>query len=182
MDDITDYEFNFQGWLEDCLDEIDMSGDFETVLRICDDILELFVWPGFTGSDIKFRKVATLGALGKKDEVQEYSKKWLDEEPNNIMAATAGVYVNMDAHKFDEAEKLVKQFIGKNTECTVENDSMFIAALRLYQVMGKTREMKRIDRAIQKYEAELEQYFMGGDFDEDDDYDLDFFDEFLPFD
>lgn len=182
LDDVTDYEYDIQGWVEDCLDEIDMSGDFETVLKMCEDLLTIFAWPGYTGSNIKFRKVATLGVLGRKDEVQEYSKNWLQEEPQNIMAATAGVYVNMDARNWEEAEALVKRFIKKDTKCTPENDSMFVAASRLYQLMGKKREQKKVEKEIMKYEERLEQYFMGGDFDEDDDYDLDYFNEELPFD
>ncbi len=183
LDDMTDFEYDLQGWLEDCLDEVDMSGEFETVLKMCDDLLELFAWPGYTGSDIKFQKVATLGALGRSNEAQKFCKEWLRLEPGNIVAATAGVYVYMDARDYSAAEALVKQFIGKDTDCTLENDSMFVAALHLYQAMGKNKEKRRIDKAIQKYEKELEQYFMGGldEFDEEDDYDLNFLDEDLPF-
>ena len=125
-----------------------MSGDFETVLKMCEDLLTMFAWPCYTGSNIKFRKVATLGVLGRKDEVQEYSKDWLQEEPHNIMAATAGVYVNMDARNWEEAEALVKRFIKKDTKCTPENDSMFVAASRLYQLMGKKREQKKVEKEI----------------------------------
>lgn len=55
-----------QGWLEDCLDEIDMREDNECLLRMCDDLLNMFEWSEYTGSDLKFRKAMALGALGRK--------------------------------------------------------------------------------------------------------------------
>ena len=68
VDDATDYEHDVQGWLEDCLDEMDMREDYETLLRMCDDLLEMFGWPEYTGSDIKFLKVSALGDLGRNRE------------------------------------------------------------------------------------------------------------------
>ena len=45
IDDATDYSFDIQGWLEDCLDEIDMWEDYDALLKMCDDLLALFRWP-----------------------------------------------------------------------------------------------------------------------------------------
>ena len=39
LDDITDYAYDIQGWLEDCMDEIDMSGNSEILLDMCNDLL-----------------------------------------------------------------------------------------------------------------------------------------------
>ena len=105
IDEATDYAFDIQGWLEDCLDEIDMRKEYETLLKMCDDLLELFGWPEHTGSDIKFRK---------------------STEPENIVAATAGVYAFIDMKDYDVAEKLVDKFIFDKSECVEEND--FIVA------------------------------------------------------
>ena len=38
VDDATDYEYDIQGWLEDCLSEIDMRGEYELLLKMCDDL------------------------------------------------------------------------------------------------------------------------------------------------
>ena len=50
------------------LDEIDMREDYETLLHMCNDLLELFGWPEYTGSDIKFRKATVLRQLGRGKE------------------------------------------------------------------------------------------------------------------
>lgn len=182
LDDVTDYEYDIQGWMEDCLDEMDVRGDYETLLKMCDDLLTLFAWPGYSGSDIKFKKVCTLGVMGKGDEAKRFCEEWMRIEPENVIAATAGIYSFMSVGELDAAEALVKRFIKKDTECTEENDVIFTAASDLYLVMGKKREKKRIDREIKKYEKEIEEYFFGGDADEFDESLLDFLeDEDLPF-
>lgn len=72
IDDATDYAFDIQGWLEDCLDEIDMREEYKTLLKMCNDLLELFGWPEYSDSDIKFRKATVLRELGKTKEAVEF--------------------------------------------------------------------------------------------------------------
>lgn len=171
VDDITDYQYDVQGWLEDCMDELDMRGEHESLLKMCEDLLELFSWPEYSSSGIKFRKLAALGALGQKEEAIKYCKQWTKKEPENIVAATAGVYAFIETKEFTEAGKLVDRFIFDKTRCSDENDIMFMAASKLYEAAGKRKEKKKIDKALQAYEEYLEKYF-GIDWD----------DEELPFD
>ena len=172
IDDATDYAFDIQGWLEDCLDEIDMREEYETLLKMCNDLLELFGWPEYTGSDIRFRKATVLRELGRTKESVEFCKKWMQKEPGNVVAATSGVYAFISTKEYDAAETLVDRFIINKSECLDENDIMFIAASKLYEAMGKKKEKREIDKAIKKYdeymEEYIEEYFMNPDFEEDD--------------
>ena len=102
----------------------------------------------------------------------------MKKEPENILAATAGVYAYIDIKEYDKATKLVDLFIFDKSECFEENDIMFTAASKLYGAMGKKKEKKQIDKAIQEYEEALEDYFMGMDFEDDMD---DEWDGELPF-
>lgn len=179
FDDATDYVFNIQGWLEDCIDEMDMGGEYAVLLGMCDDLLEMFDWPGYTGSDIKLRKSAALLALDRKDEAVDYCKKWMQKESDNIVAAVAAVYAFTAVKDFDAAEESVGRFISASTTCSDENDIMFIAASELYEAMGKEKEKERMDRALEEYDACLEKEF--DCMDSDDGY-LDLFDDALPFD
>lgn len=180
LDDVTDYEYDVQGWLEDCLDEIDMRGDYEQLLQMCDDLLQLFGWPDYTDSDIRFRKSSALSSLGRKNEAAEYCRKWIKKEPENVVAAAAGVYAFIGTKEFAAAEELIDRFIPDKTECSEENDIMFTAASKLYEATGKQKEKKQIDKAIQDYEEYLKEYFESEDCDDDE---FDFFDESdLPFD
>lgn len=172
IDDATDYAFDIQGWLEDCLDEIDMREEYETLLKMCNDLLELFGWPEYTGSDIRFRKATVLRELGRTKESVEFCKKWMQKEPGNVVAATSGVYAFISTKEYDAAETLVDRFIINKSECLDENDIMFIAASKLYEAMGKKKEKREIDKAIKKYDEYMdeymEEYFINPDFEEDD--------------
>lgn len=179
VDDDTDYRYDIQGWLEDCLDEIDMREQYDSLLGMCDDLLELFGWPDYTDSDIKFRKTIVLKELDRKEEAAAYCKEWIQKEPDNIVAATAGVYAFVGTKEYEAAEKLVNRFIFDRSECTEENDIMFTAASKLYEATGNRKEKKQIDKALKEYDEYLEKCF-------DElalvDEDLDFFDDELPFD
>ncbi len=184
LDDDTDFAYDFQGWLEDCLDEIDMLGDYEMLLKMCDDLLNLFGWPEYTGSDLKFRKSSALNSLGRNREAAEYCKKWMQEEPDNIVAATAGVYALIGTKEYDAAEELVRRFIPDRSQCSDDNDIIFTAASRLYEVTGKKKEKKQVEKALDDYDKYLEKYFENladeneWEFDEED---FTFIDEDLPF-
>lgn len=84
------------------------------------------------------------------------------------MAATAGVYAFIGTKEYDKAETLVDRFIMDNSKCFEENEIMFIAASKLYGAMGKEKEKKEVDKAIQEYDDCLEEYFLNPDFDEDE--------------
>ena len=176
LDDVTDYEYDIQGWLEDCLDEVEMRGNLKALLNMCDNLLDKFGWPEYTGSDLKFRKAAAMAQLGQKKEAVEFCQKWLKKEPENIIAASAGVYAFIEVKAFEEAEKLVEYFIPDKSQCSEENDMMFVAAYTLYQVTERKKEKKVRDKAMKEYEEYLKEYFELSEFDDEE-----FFDEELPF-
>lgn len=163
LDDATDYMYGIQGWLEDCLCEIDISEEYDILVRMCNDLLELFDWPGYTGSDLKFMKASSLNSLGRKKEAASYCKEWISKEPDNIVAAAAGVYAFIGTKEFAAAEELIDRFIPDRSNCLDENEVMFIAASTLYEVMGKRKEQKQIDDALAAYETFLEEDFENPD-------------------
>lgn len=178
LDEETDFEYDIQGWVEDCLDEFDMREDYDLLLRRCDDLLNLFGWPECSGSDIKFMRASALMSMGRQKEAAAYCRKWIQREPENIMAAAAGVYAFIGTGEYEEAEKQIDRFIFDRTDCNGENDIMFTAASKLYEATGDKRAKKQIDRSIQKYEKLLEEYMES--LESEDDL-LDFFDGNLPF-
>ena len=174
IDDATDFALDIQSWLEDCLDEIDMREDYETLLMMCDDLLDLFSWPEYTDSDINFRKAIVLQNLNRTAEAVTFCEQWLDKEPVNIVAATAKVYALLSAKKYNEAGKLVDRFIPDKSECDDDNEIMFAAASKLYEFTGNKKAKKEVDTATNKYDKMLEEYFSDPDYDFDDEDDLPF--------
>lgn len=168
VDDITDFEHDVQGWLDDYLDELDMNGEYGQLLQVCDALLDMFCWEDDAPSDIRFRKASVLGALKRNDEAAAFCGKWLEDEPDNISAITASVYAGLARKDMETAGKLIAQHISEDTECTEENDILFTAASTYYQAAGKKKEKKRIDEAIRAYEKILEGFWLGGDEDVDE--------------
>lgn len=182
VDDATDYEHDVQGWIEEYLEKLEEQKDYETLLRACDDLLKMFGWPEYTGSDIRFQKASALGALGRNREAAEYCRKWIQKEPENIVASAAGVYALIGTKEYEEAEKLAASFLFDPSECTEENDIMFIAASSLYEAMGRKKEKHQIDKAIKEYEERMEAEFANLDLEDEDEYSFDGWDDGeLPF-
>lgn len=164
FDELTNYAYDIQGWMEDYLDEYEVGEDYEKLISICDEVLELFGWPEFDTPDIKTRKASALRGLGRNKEYVEFCKYWIGREHNNVVATAAMVNAFIDTEDYSEAEKLVNRFLVDKSYCTESNDIMFIAALRLYKAIGKSKEEKEIEAALDEYDRVLGDYLMGIDY------------------
>ena len=156
LDDVTDYEYDILGWLADCLDEIGIEEEYESLLQMCECLLNEFNWPEYTGSDIKFQKAVALGVLQREQEAAQFCEQWISTEPENVIAAAAGVTAYIGIRNFEAAEELVDRFIPDKSKCIDENDVMFMAASALYQVMGRKKEKIQVEKAMKAYEKEVQ--------------------------
>lgn len=96
-----------------------------------------------------------------------------------MTAVTSLIYSRIGVNDLAGAEKLVEKYISDDSICDEDNDIVFTAASLLYKTKGDKKKEKRINKAIQKYEEELEEYFLGmEDYGEED---FDFSDDELPF-
>ena len=178
LDESTDYEYDVQGWLEDYLDELDMREKPELLLQTIDELIEMFEWKENSSTEMKFRKVVVLGNMMRDQEALEYAEQWMKEEDNNIMAITASVYANLAVHNTERAGELIEKNIKQDTECSEENDILFLAAADYYTVTNNKKEKKRIEQEIKQYEKKLEEEDMCWEDEEDFEW---FDDEDLPF-
>lgn len=179
LEDDTDYAYDVSGWLDDCLDEMDMRNEHEILLQMCEDLLDLFGWPEYTGSDLKMRKIFALLQLGRKEEAARFFEKWIKKEPENISAASAGIYVYIDTKEYEKAQKLIDIFIVNPNECGDEDSIIFTAASKFYEKTGNKKAKKQIDKALDEYDKYLERYFE--EMEDEDDDEFVFGDEDLPF-
>lgn len=186
LEDETDCAYDISEWLEDCLDEMDMRAEHEILLKMCEDLLDLFNWPEYTDSDLKIRKVLALIILGRIQEAVSYFEKWLEKEPENIVAATAGIYAYIATKDYEKGQELIDRFILNPNECGGENDIIFTAASKFYKATGNKKAKKQIDKALKDYDKYLEKTFieMGDDlleFDDEDEFEFEFDEDDLPF-
>lgn len=177
LDEMTDYEYDVQGWLEDYLDELDIREEKGKILKVCDTLLDMFRWKEDNPSEIRFMKAMTLQGLGENAAAVDFCRHWLEEEPDNIVAVTANVYVYTANGDMKEAEELIQEHIKEDTQCTEENDILFTAAAAYYKVSGNKKAYKRMDDALEAYDKYMEELFLGDGEDEWFDWD----DDDLPF-
>lgn len=170
LDEITDYEYDVQGWLEDYLDDLDMRENKDKLLKVCDELLGMFSWEEDSPSDIKFLKSSALNSLGRKDEAVKFCEEWLEEEPDNLAAVSANVYALLETRDMEKAEKLIKQHIHEDTECEDENNVLFEAAVAYYKAAGNKKEMKRLDKAREEYYKSIDHLFREFGMSEDDEF------------
>ena len=178
LDDDTEYQYDVQGWLEDYLDELDMHKMHAELETVCRRLLELFRWEEDSPSHIRFMLASAMESQGKLDEALEFCGGWYEAEPDNMLAGAALIYARMDQEDWEGAERIVKECIPEGTACTDDTDVVFTAAAALYKVSGKKQEEKRINKAINKYEKELEKQFRMLDEEGDLEFGEDFMDIF----
>lgn len=176
LDEATDFSHDVEGWLEDYLDMLDRWEEHERLLEVCNGLLDMFLWEEASPSDIKMMKASALGALGRHEDAARFCEQWLTEEPDNPFAAAASIYADMNVHELESAEDLIRRHIQKDTKCTEENDVLFTAASAFYGLTGNKKEKKRMDQALEEYDQYLQEYFAGGDGEEDmgEDWELPF--------
>ena len=68
----------------------------------------------------------------------------MEKEEDNMLAVSSGVYAYMNGGNYEEAESLIEKYIHEDTECTDENDVLFIAAGELYKASGNQEAERRI--------------------------------------
>jgi len=172
LDDITDFEHDIQNFLDDYFDTMEEYGKYEIILRTVDELLELFEWDESNIADIYFPKSSALSLLNRQKEAVAFCQAWLNDYPDNIFAVTALIHATVNRYNsdnsisLDSAKKLTEKYIRPDTECTDENDILFIAASRLYEAVGDKHTQKSIDDRMHTYENQLEELLMNDDYDD----------------
>ncbi|MDO4439326.1 MAG: hypothetical protein Q4B86_07825 [Eubacteriales bacterium] len=155
IDEAMDFDSDIEDWLTECLDEMDINEEYDTLLSMCDDMLELFIWPDDVGSDIRFLKARTMAALNKNVECVDFCKNWFNDEPQNVIAATAYIYALIGVEEYDKAKEIVDLFINEDTKCCLENDLIFIAAATLYQLTGDLEKAEQLKNEIEAFDLSI---------------------------
>lgn len=159
LDDLTDYEFQIEEWLEDYLRETDMREQYDKLEGICKTLLDLFQWKEENPVNLNFRIAAALGAQGKNGEAVSFCQKWYEEDESNILSATALIYAKLGAQDVEGAGKIVEKHLPEDMVCTDENDILFAASSLFYKVSKNEAKEQQINESMEKYQKELEEYY-----------------------
>lgn len=161
LDEVTDFQYQVEDWVDDYLTETDMREQYEKLQQICEKLMKLFRWEEVSPADLNFRIAAALGAQGKNEEAVSFCEAWYEQDRNSILSATALIYAKLGAQDVEGAGAVIGKYITEDTQCTLENDILCNAALLFYQVSGDEKAAERMSLSIQAYEKEVEESLAG---------------------
>lgn len=170
LDEMEENRSDVQGWLEDCMDDLEIHDCWEQVLANCEELIGAFEWKEASPSDWYAMKARALDELNRGAEAEAFCRDWIRQEPENMQAASSIVYTLLHQEKLKEAEELIDRYLKEDTECTDDNDILFIAAERLYEANGNKKRQKQVNKALEEYDRYLETDFLGDDEEDSDDY------------
>lgn len=159
LDEITDYEYDVDGWLEDYMDVLDMKEQHEKLQETCEALIDMFNWEKFSPTDLRFRIANMLIEQDRTEELLAYVEDWYQKEPDNAFASGGLIYARILVRDLEGAEEMVKKHITDDMECNMDTDTLFFAADLLYMVNGDTESEQKIREKIDKFEKELEECY-----------------------
>lgn len=156
LDDMTDFEHDVQGWLEVYLDELDMKQMNQELFTSVEWLLQSFSWDQETAGDLNFHKILSLIQIGRAAEAEEFALQWMKLSGNHMQAIAACVYAKLGNNQIFEAKELVETYINNHSKCTEDNCVLFLAAEKVYERLKDKASLKRVKKAWETYEAEMD--------------------------
>ena len=176
LEDATDGVYEFTAWFQDYLDELGIAGDFGQIAKVTVYMSRTFDWSDGDELQLRFLGIMCLYETGMAEVAVEAAQKWMTEEPDNTLAKVAYIRACTKSGRPEEADKLLTACIPEGTDCTEDNELLFLAGIELMEVIGNRRRQRIMEQLYQEYlnsyDDEAEE-----DFDEDDDFDNDAEDE-----
>lgn len=150
LDEATDYEYSFEGWLQDMEVELLNAGQHKKRLQFCRDILEALDWEYDDYGGFKMAVGESLCALGKQEEGMQWFETWLKEEPHNVDAVNGYAISFLTNGETEKAFCLVEKEL-KNQKCTLDNEILFLRAAELAGLMGEEEKQSGYQKAYQVF-------------------------------
>lgn len=160
LDEETDYRFLFYDFILDLIYVLDSSRDYRDLLNVCEALLDGFDWFRNDPTDILTCYSECLENTESAEKAIEFCRQWYEKSKGNQSAGASLVYLFTNARRFKEAEKVVHDFIlDDECDCCGENEHIFCAASSLYQAEGDRVRMDWVNRKIDEYEQQEEEFY-----------------------
>lgn len=159
VDEETDFEYMLHEWLPDMALMYRKAGFPEKSIAFCEKIIELFSWEDGAPNEFKKCIGEALKEAGRTDESDRWFEGWLSEEPDNYECVEACIFHWMGRGENQRVRELLERYLPENTECSYENQMLFMRAAVFYEMVGEKENAERYRRES----TEFTKQFLGED-------------------
>lgn len=162
MDEL-DYDYAFDGWLQDYEMELGNAGKQEERIAFCQKVLELFDWDDdLNESCFKSGIGDALFYTGKKEEAFQFYENWLREDSQNANGINAFSFILEESGEPERAYETIRR-ITWGIPCHEDNSFLFMRAKQLAEKVGKHTESAWYQEQLDKFQKALHDYQMNED-------------------
>lgn len=149
----TGFTYDFEDIFEEYFDFIEQKEQWLILIESCDMMMEEFEWNSDKPSQYMFRKGNALQSLERYAEAEAFGKQWLELYPDDLYAAASNAFLLVELGKKEEALALTKKYLGEELVCENPEDTVFMAAVRLFEKTNNAFAKERVAKKIAEYEA-----------------------------
>lgn len=149
----TGFTYDFKDILEEYFDFLEEREQWLILIESCDKIIEIFEWKESIPSQYLFRKGNALQKLGRMKEAEAFGKEWLEKYPDDLYAGASNAFLLVELGRKEEALELTKKYMSEELVCENAEDTVFMAAVRLFEMTDDSFAKERVAKKIAEYEA-----------------------------
>lgn len=149
--------YDIKDVLNEYFDALEAKEAWDTVIVSAQTLLDTFAWNNFAPSEYKYRIGNALMKSGRLVEAEEFGKKWMKESPNDLFAAASNSFLLMALGRKKEAKDIAAKFLDPNLVCDDETQTVFAAALSLYDATEDKTAKHIIETKIAEYNKLVDQ-------------------------
>ncbi|XCP85277.1 SEC-C metal-binding domain-containing protein [Roseburia hominis] len=141
VDEATDFEYEFEEWLQDMTTAYFVAGKFEELITFCKEVKETFAWKETAPNAFNAEIGKALLAQKKLEESDRWFEEWLAREPDNFECAYESALHWMAREQKDRAREVIVNVL-EGVECDYNTQDWFMRAGILLESLGDEEKGK----------------------------------------
>lgn len=147
----TGISYDFVEIFEEYFDYLENNKEWDLVVVSAYNLLDTFIWKKTKPSEYLFRIGNAYLQENKLEEAQVFGKRWLEKYPNDLYGVASNAFLLAKLGKEKEALELTNKYLPDDLRCNNEDDSLFLAATRLFELTDDPYAKERINKKIFEY-------------------------------
>ncbi len=167
LEEVTGWEHDFIGWLQDYTDELTMRGEYGELSEVVDFLLKNFDEKRDV-LELRSMEIECLWETGHATQAYEKSRKWLNEERRSVEAKAAFISACQHAGRLSEARKLIEKEHLFKVKCNNDNYGLFFAAAAFFKAQDDFKKAEKLETAMEIFDEEMEEQLLESCYEDED--------------